>query len=816
MGSQQVDLSRYRGPLPYIVEWEDVASFAEAPPANATTRGKLFLVSATRPIEQAFLDAGATPGALAIVNTDAYGAPYVFRATRVGDVVCRPDASLLRFEEVRRPDPATSENIVTCEWVVYRSPPQRALDGMTVFDMFDPDGVFDYYARLVGSVLAQLQITNRDMAHWRDPQKIPAEYLDIAAASLGAKFYPDDPERLRRLKVEAAVPASRLRGTDPAYTLKLRHLGYLGYATESWQRQSMNQWSDRVRPRIPVYQQASVVFNSNQNPVAGQYITIQVAQLDGNPGPYMPAPVFLVFDGSVLNESQGNTIIGVNQSGTLAGAPILPGSVHLRIGGGTTTYLCDDDGNGTLIGDVQGVIDYSTGAWSVSFSAGLAAGNPMTADYLKTSVPFPKVLIGNTVRDTLDNLANVCATHPDLVGFVDVGVYRDTTPHLLVQSKFSLAAAGNPVLTVASGAADIVVVMPSTPNGAWNPPSKEIGWPVVHMARLFNDDLLEITVKRSDGSDLFPFLTVGVTPGSVYKRSRGAIVFYNNYLPQVGDRVTVTFGGTPVAFTYGGNWPSVPDNGVAYFDSHSAAETLLSAMASYFGAGMTVSRVPYAFDLSIGVGEVGAGYEDPAAAWIELPHGGFDGEPVTHSATNLVSLHLNAINGAPISFPAVPPPAVTNGSQGPTPSMDTFRERILSELIADVMPVNARIRQWYTDVNLPSLVGDAAESVLVGDEFEAIPWVPVPPPSASDIYITAINNLGAGVPVAGEVWVEISFRLDTPTPGEAVVLDFTTIPEFISLTVLSGLPVVVAGDTFTFNFLTGAETVHILVKFTAP
>ena len=816
MAAPQVDLSRYRGPLPYIVEWEDIASFAEAPPATVANRGKLFLVSTTRPLETAFQDAGATPGALAMVNLDAYGAPYVFRATVIGDVVCRPDASLLRFSEVRRPDPATSENVVSREWAPYRTPPQRALDGMSVFDMFDPDGVYDYWARLVGAVLAQMQVTNRDMAHWRDPQKVPAEYLELAATSVGAKFYPDDPERLRRLKVEAAIPASRLRGTDPAYTLKLRHLGYLGYATESWQRQSMLYWDSPVRPRVPVYQQASVVFNSNQNPVAGQYITIQVSELSGVTGGYMPAPVFLVFDGSVLNESQGNTIIGINQSGILSGGPVLPGSVHIRISGGTAMYLCDDDGNGNLIGDVQGTIDYGTGAWSVAFSAGLSAGNPMTADYLKTSVPFPKVLIGNTVRDTLDNLANVCTTHPDLTGFVDVGVYRDTTPHLLVQSKFSLADTDSPVLRVVSGAADIVVVQPSAPDGAWNPPSKEIGWAVVHMARLTNDAQLEINVKRSDGSDLFPFLTVGVKPGSAYKRSRGTIVFYNNYLPQLGDRVTIVFGGTPVAFTYGGNWPAVPDNGVPYPDSHAAAESLFSAISAYFGAGMTVSRAPFTFDTAIGVGETGSGYEDPSAAWIEIPHGCFDGEPVTHSATNLVSLHLNAINGAPLSFPAIPPPSVTNGSQGPTPEMDPFRQRILSELVADVMPVNARVRQWYTDINMPGLVGGSAESVLVGDTFQAIPWVPVPPPSASDIYVEAINNLGAGVPVAGEVWVEVSFRLDTPTPSEVVVLDFSTVPEFISLTVLSGLPGVVSGDTYTFNFLTGSETVHILVKFTAP
>jgi len=712
------DLSRYRGPLPFIVEWEDVATMAQVPPATAANRGKFFLVATGTALDPALEALGAAPGSLGMVGLDAYGVSYVFRSPKLGDVVCRPDASLLRYVEVRRPDPATSENVVTLEWVPYRTPPQRALDGMSVFDIFDPDGVYDYYARLVGAVLAQMQVTNLDLATWRDPQKLPAEFLELAASSVGVRFYPWDSERLRRSKVEAAVPASRLRGTDPSFKLKFRQLGYLGYVTESWQRQSMLDWNVPVRERVPLYQQASVVFAHNQNPHTGDSITMQVTELVGPPTAYMPAPVTLTFSGRVEDEAQGVTAAGTSQLGVLLQPPVLPFSVRIAISDGGTTYYCQDNGAGALVGDFTGTIDYATGAWLANASQAFAAGNPMSASYLQSAVPSPLVPIGLSARETLENLVGRIQTLGTLAPYIEAGPYLDSVPHLLLQSRVPYNAAGNPRLTVSSTQLYLRVVQPSQPNTPWNPPSKAIGWPVIHLARLSNDAQLEVRAIRSDGDPLSPYLTIEVRPGNAYRRTRAAIVFYDLYLPQPGDRVIVVLGGTETVFEYGGNWPAVPDTGERSQDSHLAAESLLATLAAYYPTGLAISRAPLGFDFVVGVGEDGAGYVDPTAAWIEVPHGTRSGEPAIHSPTNLITVHMNAANGAPLSFPGIPQPGTSVGSSGPTPAMDELRTLVMSELVADVLPANGRVRQWVTDIKMPSLLEGAGEVVLVGDTLQ--------------------------------------------------------------------------------------------------
>lgn len=716
----QVDLSRYRGPLPAIVTVQDVATLAQAPPPTAANRGVAFLVSTTVDLEPAFQNLGATPGAVGVVNTDAYGVPYVFRETLLGDIVALPDASLMRFEEVRLADPATGLNVVSRGWVAYRTPPQRALDGMVVFDLFDPDKVGDYYARLVGVLLGQLQVTNRDMARWRDPQKIPAELLNLAAVSIGAVFYPEDSERLRRIKVEAAISATRVRGLAASVQLKMRQLGYLGYASECWQAQSMVDWDQPVHGRVPLYQQASVVFTSNANPSTGESISFQVSEAGGVPALYMLAPIVMVFAGSYVGEPQGAAIAGDVQSGFLANNPILPFSVTIRVTDGSVTYVAQDDGAGALVGDFTGTVDYGTGAWTGTFATALVGGDPMSADYLLSLLPVtpvPQVLIGLTVRDTLQNLIATIDTYPALNSYIDVGAYGDTTPQMLVQSKLSFDATDNPVLFVASSAADINVVLPSLPTGAWNPPSRELNWPVVHLARLVNDDQMTLTAVRADGSDLFPFLTVGAVPGNAYRRSRGAVVFYDNYIPVSGDSVILTFGGTRYVLSYGGSWNAIITTGDKYVDSHAAAESLAYVLGIYIPALLTIARAPLGFPTVVGVGEDGPGYIDPTATWLELPHGSMSGEPLAHSTTNLISLHVNLTNGGPVSFPGLPTPGVANGSLGPTPPMDPMRSRIMSELLADALPVNTRVRQWLTDVNLPGFVSGSGELMMVGDSL---------------------------------------------------------------------------------------------------
>lgn len=700
-----LDMARYRGALPFIVVAEGVATLAGAPAPNMANRGKFFLVATIGTLDSALTAAGAVAGSLGLVNVDAYGPAYIFRAPRLGDIVARPKGELLRYQDVRRADVTTSQNVTTQEWVLYRSQPQRALDGMMVFDQFDPDKVYDYYATLVGSVLAQLQVTNRDMARWRDPQLVPAEYLELSAASIGARFQDSDPVQLRRNKVETAIPASRTRGLADSAVLRLRQTGYLGHITESWQQHSMEDWANPLPLHLPKYQQVVLALRDGASPVNGTTVTIQVAELYVPAALYMTSAVTLTFSGSILNESQGNAVAGVVQGATLASAPCTPFSVVITVNDSGNTYVCRDDGAGNLVGDVAGTINYTTGLWSVTFAFGLAGGSGMTASYLKTSVTAPLVLIGLTPRATLDNLVSVIQTYAPLSAHVTSGAYPGEVPRMLIQSLHLFTATNNPALTVSSSSSSVSVVNASFPSESWIPPSREIRWAVVHLARLTNDSQLSITAQRSDGIALFPFIMTEVIPGDDYRRSRAAITFYDNYVPVSGDKVIVTFGGVTTVFTYGSG-VAIPVTGVPYNDSHQAAENLLAALVTAYGGGATVSRSPVAFTCSVGVGETGAGYDDPNAEWVERQHGDYVGEPAIRAPTSLVSVHLNALNGGQILTAGPVPPNPTLGAVGPFPPMDPVRQAVLAELVPDLLPVNVRVRQWLTDVLLPTLNGD--------------------------------------------------------------------------------------------------------------
>ncbi len=111
--------------------------------------------------------------------------------------------------------------------------------------------------------------------------------------------------------------------------------------------------------------------------------------LPANDGVY-PVGLLLTRDASdvakALQEVSGE-VLGAGDgtatqfSGTLAAAlPIEPGT--LSITDGTETFT--DDGSGRLVGDAggSGTINYTTGAYSVTFNAAVGNGTNVTGDYI--------------------------------------------------------------------------------------------------------------------------------------------------------------------------------------------------------------------------------------------------------------------------------------------------------------------------------------------------------------------------------------------------------------------------------------------------
>jgi hypothetical protein len=108
-------------------------------------------------------------------------------------------------------------------------------------------------------------------------------------------------------------------------------------------------------------------------------------------------------DERVYGESSGTTAATAGQTGTLVETPVRASTVEITVIDSTDTYVLRDDGNGTLtLASATGAktlsagsINYMTGVWSATFSASLASGGSMTAEYESNSE-------GQYVRAQLD------------------------------------------------------------------------------------------------------------------------------------------------------------------------------------------------------------------------------------------------------------------------------------------------------------------------------------------------------------------------------------------------------------------------------
>lgn len=96
-------------------------------------------------------------------------------------------------------------------------------------------------------------------------------------------------------------------------------------------------------------------------------------------------------DEKINGESFGTTAAAAAQTGTASETPVRAGSFELSVVDSGVTYIVKDDGNGGLViadngGGVKtltgtNTINYVSGAFTVTFSAALAGGEAISADY---------------------------------------------------------------------------------------------------------------------------------------------------------------------------------------------------------------------------------------------------------------------------------------------------------------------------------------------------------------------------------------------------------------------------------------------------
>jgi len=87
-------------------------------------------------------------------------------------------------------------------------------------------------------------------------------------------------------------------------------------------------------------------------------------------------------DAELLGSGDGAT---ANYTGNLTYLPVRAGTVQITTVSGSSSLVVTDDGNGNLVGDVNGggtnTIDYSTGAYDVTFSGNVDSTEEINAEY---------------------------------------------------------------------------------------------------------------------------------------------------------------------------------------------------------------------------------------------------------------------------------------------------------------------------------------------------------------------------------------------------------------------------------------------------
>ncbi len=208
--------------IAYAVDARSTADTASVP------FGKPFTIAGDFPYTSGlFYESGAAPGFVGFKLGTAAHPVYVFRAPVPNEVLwVAATNSLIRYTVDRQSGKAA--------WKSYRSWPQRALDGMQVFNSFDPDGVYNYYGTMLGAMMAQLQRDNAIIMDMLNAEKCPQEYLAALATTFDAEFDAADPEITQRVNVLAAIPTARRRGFPDASVLRMRTAGFKSTIFEVW------------------------------------------------------------------------------------------------------------------------------------------------------------------------------------------------------------------------------------------------------------------------------------------------------------------------------------------------------------------------------------------------------------------------------------------------------------------------------------------------------------------------------------------------------------------------------------------------------
>lgn len=214
--------------------------------------------------------AGGLAGYVGIVIDTTSGKALRFRPPYAGEtVVLVTDMTVWRWSQDEQ------------AWLSHSTLPQRALNGMELFEVFDAQGIYDYYAKILGLMLAQLQYDTRRVQDLVDPVSCPDSLLSLLLYTFGADDFEfeESPESKREL-LRTFIGIMQQKGTPAAIVNGLKALGFSGYGTHVWVKPTGD-------PLDVIEKPFSFDQSTPTNPVSDYYptsqINIHLAERDGEP-----------------------------------------------------------------------------------------------------------------------------------------------------------------------------------------------------------------------------------------------------------------------------------------------------------------------------------------------------------------------------------------------------------------------------------------------------------------------------------------------------------------------------------------------------
>jgi len=239
----EYDGTGYRRSFPFLVyalHAKNDVDIAGVPPNRSFLVAADFLPSPGDP----FSEQGAGANYIGTKIVPASGPAYlVFRKPEEWEVVyfvlhARHESCLYRYE--------LNRDTGRFGWNEYHSQPQRNLSGQYAFSIFDPDGIYEYYACMWGGLYFEWSYDSQVLALQYDADKCSRFYLPALAANFGFTLKHDDPLLVKRQKVKNAVPSFKFKGLEKGVELRLLSLGYRGYVREIWVNPGAKQWELRM------------------------------------------------------------------------------------------------------------------------------------------------------------------------------------------------------------------------------------------------------------------------------------------------------------------------------------------------------------------------------------------------------------------------------------------------------------------------------------------------------------------------------------------------------------------------------------------